>query len=675
MARNPREDVVESLMVALGQLRGAYSLLLQAEGCLIAARDPFGFRPLMLGDAQGSPCFASEVGAFDLIGATPVRELKEGEVVVSRDGQLEFYRLPEVPQPTRCIFEHVYFARPDSVAFGDAVSEVRLRLGQQLARESAVEADLVSPVPDSGVFAALGYSRASGIPFEFGLIRNHYVGRTFIEPQNSIRHFGVKVKLNPVRPLIEGRRVVLVDDSIVRGTTSRKIVKMVRDAGAREVHLRISSPPTAWPCRYGIDTPSREELIAANQTVEQIRDFVGADSLSYLTLEGMLGAVSGPNDSYCTACFTGDYRVAMSGEDERQHALFSHPGRGRSMSSGAYRAAGVDIDAQDEALDEVKGLVRSTLTEGVLSELGAFGGLFRLPDGLEQPILVASADGVGTKLRVAQMADDYTTVGQCLVNHCVNDILVQGAEPLFFLDYVGAGVLAPEKVVELVKGVANGCRQNGCALLGGETAEMPGFYQPGDYELAGFIVGVVEQARLLGPDRVAVGDVLIGLDSSGLHTNGYSLARHLLFERLGLAVDDELPVDGDDRTVGQALLEVHRTYLPALRPLLSSPDLHALAHITGGGLTDNLPRVLPDHCAAVVDRGSWQPEGLFALLQEAGAVDLEEMFRVFNMGVGMVAVVEAAAAEAIVESLSEFGETPWVLGQVEAGSAGVRYHA
>ena len=322
MARNPRQDVVESLMVALGEMRGAYSLLLQAEGCLIAARDPFGFRPLMLGDAEGSPCFASEVGAFDLIGAKPVRELKPGEVVVSRGGQLEFYRLPEVPQPTRCIFEHVYFARPDSVVFGDAVSEVRLRLGAQLAREEPVEADLVSPVPDSGVFAALGYSRESGLRFEFGLIRNHYVGRTFIEPRNSIRHFGVKVKLNPVRPLIEGQRVILVDDSIVRGTTSRKIVKMVRDAGAAEVHVRISSPPTAWPCRYGIDTPSRDELIAANQSVEEIRDYIGADSLSYLSLDGMLGSVSGANDSYCTACFSGEYRVEVAAEDERQHLLF-----------------------------------------------------------------------------------------------------------------------------------------------------------------------------------------------------------------------------------------------------------------------------------------------------------------------------------------------------------------
>jgi amidophosphoribosyltransferase len=275
-----------------------------------------------MGEYEGRACFASENGAFDLIGARTVREIRPGEVVVARDGVTTSFRLPEVPEPTRCIFEHVYFARPDAVIFGDAVSEARLRMGRQLAREAPADADLVSPVPDSGVFAALGYSRESGLPFEFGLIRNHYVGRTFIEPRSSIRHFGVKVKLNPVKPLIEGRRVVLIDDSIVRGTTSKKIVRMMRDAGAAEVHVRISSPPTAWPCRYGIDTPTRAELIAASRDVEGIREFIEADSLAYLSLDGMLSCVSGAAESYCTACWTGKYRVPVAGEDERQAMLF-----------------------------------------------------------------------------------------------------------------------------------------------------------------------------------------------------------------------------------------------------------------------------------------------------------------------------------------------------------------
>ena len=321
MARNPREDVVDSLVAALQEVRGAYSLLLVTDSCLIAARDPYGFRPMIMGNLNGSSCFASESCAFDLLGAEVTRELEPGEVVVARGSQIESITVG-TGQPSRCAFEQVYFARPDSKVFDDAVSRARLQFGRQLAREAPVPADMVVAVPDSGMFAALGYARESGMPLEFGLIRNHYVGRTFIEPKQSIRHFGVKVKLNPVEELIAGRRVVLVDDSIVRGTTSPKIVKMIRDAGATEVHMRISCPPTAWPCHYGINMPTREELIASSHSVEEIREFINADSLAYLSLEGMLGALSGEPDSYCTACWTGEYRVQISDEDRRQQELF-----------------------------------------------------------------------------------------------------------------------------------------------------------------------------------------------------------------------------------------------------------------------------------------------------------------------------------------------------------------
>ena len=319
MARKPRPDIVESFMLALEEVRGAYSLIVNTDTCLIAARDPNGFRPLVLGDLDGSPCFASESCAFDLLGARAVRELEPGEVIVSRNGRLESFHLPKAP-PARCIFEHVYFARPDSKVFGDAVSQSRLKMGARLAREAPAAADIVVPVPDSGLFAAMGYSRESGLPLEFGMVRNHYVGRTFIEPKQSIRNFGVKIKLNPVRDLLEGKRVVLVDDSIVRGTTSRKIVRMIREGGAAEVHLRISAPPTQWPCHYGIDTPTREELIAAHHSIEEIRQYIEADSLAYLSLEGMLSSVSGPAGSYCTACWTGDYPVPNG--DRRQAELF-----------------------------------------------------------------------------------------------------------------------------------------------------------------------------------------------------------------------------------------------------------------------------------------------------------------------------------------------------------------
>jgi phosphoribosylformylglycinamidine cyclo-ligase len=339
----------------------------------------------------------------------------------------------------------------------------------------------------------------------------------------------------------------------------------------------------------------------------------------------------------------------------------------------AYAAAGVDIDAQERALARVKKLAKSTFTPGVLSEIGSFGGLFR-PDlsGMAEPVLVASADGVGTKLAVARMAEDYSSVGRDLVNHCVNDVLVQGAEPLFFLDYVGAGVLEPEKMVELVSGVADGCRENGCALLGGETAEMPGFYQPGDYELVGFIVGLVDRPKLLDGSKVQAGDVLVGLPSSGLHTNGYSLARKIVFEKQGLGIADKAPWR-KKRTVGQELLESHLSYLKALRPLLGHAALHGMAHITGGGITDNLPRVLPEGTHALIRVGSWPVPELFHFLQERGEVETEEMFRVFNMGIGMILVVGPAGLAEALGLLSSVGQKSFVIGTVQPGGSGVAY--
>ncbi|QAT82636.1 amidophosphoribosyltransferase [Corallococcus coralloides] len=310
LARSKQPTFEARLVEALRRVEGAYSILLLTEDKLIAVRDPNGFRPLVLGKMkEGAYVLASETTALDLIEAEIVRELEPGELVVIENGVLRS-SMPFKPAPRlgRCIFEHVYFAKPDSVLFGSSVYEVRKRLGMQLAREQPAEADLVIAVPDSGVPAAIGFSQASGIPYDVGLIRSHYVGRTFIEPQQSIRHFGVKLKLSAVRQVLKGKRVVVVDDSIVRGTTSRKIVKMLKAAGAVEVHLRISSPPTQWPCYYGIDTPSRTELIAASHTTEEIAKYVTADSLGYLSLEGLGTAVDDPKRStYCTACFSGQY--------------------------------------------------------------------------------------------------------------------------------------------------------------------------------------------------------------------------------------------------------------------------------------------------------------------------------------------------------------------------------
>ena len=310
-ARSRAASVEDALVESIAQIRGAYSLALLTKNRLIAARDPNGFRPLALGRLGEAWIVCSETCALDLIGATYERDVEPGEIVIISDGGLRSIK-PFPPQPlAHCVFEHVYFARPDSYVFGRSVNEVRTDLGRILAREASIPADVVVPIPDSGVCAAIGYAEEAGVPMKMGLIRNHYVGRTFIQPQQSIRHFSVKIKLNPVRSILEGKRVVLLDDSIVRGTTSRKIVKMVKAAGAKEVHLRISCPPTISPCYYGVDTPSRNELIAATHTVEQIRDFVEADSLSYLSLDGLRAAVGNTQGSYCTSCYTGVYPVAV----------------------------------------------------------------------------------------------------------------------------------------------------------------------------------------------------------------------------------------------------------------------------------------------------------------------------------------------------------------------------
>ena len=321
-----------------------------------------------------------------------------------------------------------------------------------------------------------------------------------------------------------------------------------------------------------------------------------------------------------------------------------------------YKQSGVDIDAGNEVVRRIKGLARGTFTPGVVSELGSFGGLFHLgARALRDPVLVSSADGVGTKLRVAFMSGLHTTIGVDLVNHCVNDILVQGAEPLFFLDYLATGRLDPDVAVQIVEGLARGCRENGCALLGGETAEMPGFYADGEYDVAGFIVGAVEREHLIDGRRVAPGDVLIGIPSSGLHTNGYSLARRIAFERQRLGVHERVPELGI--TVAEALLEPHRSYLPVVRPLLGGGRIKAMAHITGGGITDNLPRVLPDGTDAVVRLGSWDVLPIFRWLERAGDVSQDEMLRTFNMGVGLILVAEAGDADALLGALRAGGES------------------
>jgi phosphoribosylformylglycinamidine cyclo-ligase len=333
-----------------------------------------------------------------------------------------------------------------------------------------------------------------------------------------------------------------------------------------------------------------------------------------------------------------------------------------------YRSSGVDIEAADDAKERYRRLVESTRTAGVLGAFGSFGGMFRAPAG-DRPLLVASADGVGTKIKVAIEAGRHDTIGHCLVNHCVNDILAQGATPLFFLDYVAFGVLDPRVAEAVVAGVAAGCRENGCALIGGETAEMPGLYTPPDYDLAGFIVGSVEESAALGPERVRAGDVIVAFESTGLHTNGYSLARRIVRDRMGLGVDDEFPGEAG-QSVAEVLLRVHRSYLAILRPHLSR--LHALAHITGGGIPGNLNRALPPSLDGVVQTASWSVPNVFERLAVAGGVPRDEQFRAFNMGVGMLALVAPEDAEAVIASAAGQQVNAWRAGEIVSGSGAVR---
>ena len=338
-----------------------------------------------------------------------------------------------------------------------------------------------------------------------------------------------------------------------------------------------------------------------------------------------------------------------------------------------YKASGVDIDAGNETVRRIRTLARSTFTPGVMSDIGSFGGLFRLEPGrYRDPILVSSADGVGTKLKVAFLTGRHDTIGVDLVNHCVNDILVQGAQPLFFLDYLATGRLSPAVAESIVGGLARACRENGCALIGGETAEMPGFYAEGEYDLAGFIVGVVERERLITGRGIAEGDVLVGIPSSGLHTNGYSLARRIAFERLKLDAGSLVPELGT--SVGEAFLQPHRSYLPIVSPILDYGAIKGMAHITGGGLTDNIPRVLPHGTAAVVDTSSWDVPPVFRWLQEAGGVPADDMLRTFNMGIGLVLVTARDRAEPLVEELAaRGGRDARVIGEIVAGDPSVSY--
>ncbi len=699
IARYYSLGMIGAIERAMEDLEGAYCFLVMAGDMIYAVRDPYGFRPLAVGSSPDGWAAASETCALDAAGMTSHHDVAPGEiVVVSTDGvrQVPTRASRRGVRRATCAFEYIYFARPDSIVDGISVSAARQALGARLAAESRVEADAVISVPESGVAAGLGYAAASGIPYQQGIVRNRYLGRTFIRPTASQRETGVRLKLNAVEHACAGRRVVLVDDSIVRGTTSARLVGLMKKAGARKVHLGVSSPPVKFACCYGIDTSRGRELVAATRSTEEIRQLIGADSLHYLSCEGLLETMEGlarESDSagaggvgFCTACFTGVYpdRAEPCGLCGSGGSAEAGGGEGRL----SYADAGVNIDEGDRAVALMKSAVRSTFTPEVVCDVGGFAGMVRFnPARYDDPVLVSGTDGVGTKLKIAFAMNRHDTIGIDAVAMCVNDILVSGARPLFFLDYIGCGKLEAEQIAQIVSGVAEGCRQAGCALVGGETAEMPGFYPDGEYDIAGFAVGAVDRRKVVDGSDIRPGDAVIGLASSGLHSNGYSLARKALLEQGGLTVGQSL--DGlatrpgsksgctlgfaPGCTLGEEMLRPTRIYVRPMLALMEHLRVLGMAHITGGGLVENPPRLLPNGVSARLEWGQWPIHPIFGLIQDVGNVDAGEMRRVFNMGIGFMVVVRQGDAQRAVEILQASGEKAYVVGEIVPGNGKVLF--
>ncbi len=681
---------------AMEDLEGAYSFLIMADQSIYAVRDPYGFRPLAVGSSPDGWAAASETCALDSVGMTGKRDIEPGEIaVIAKDGLKRVSTRASRRGAGRasCIFEYIYFARPDSVVDGINVAAARHALGAQLATEAQVEADAVISVPESGIAAGLGYAEASGIRYQQGLIRNRYLGRTFIRPKASQRETGVRLKLNAVEHVCAGRRVVLVDDSIVRGTTSARLVSLMRKSGASQVHLGVASPPVKFACPYGIDTSRGRELVAATRSIEEIRRLIGADSLHYLSVEGMLQtmqalAASSPSGDggkagFCTACFSGVYPDRPKPRECGRACADAHAQAWTSLADGAaggaagrlsYAEAGVDIDEGDRAVALIKPAVRSTYTPDVVGDVGGFGGLIRFnPTAYEEPVLVSGTDGVGTKLKIAFAMNRHDTIGIDAVAMCVNDVVVSGARPLFFLDYIGCGKLEAEQIAQIVSGVAEGCRQGGCALVGGETAEMPGFYPDGEYDIAGFAVGAVDRRGIIDGSKIRQGDVVIGLASSGLHSNGYSLARKALLEKGGLTVAQVLDGEEFGCTLGEEMLRPTRIYARSVLALLEQAPVLGMAHITGGGLVENPPRMLPAGASMRLRWGSWPVHPIFRLIQDVGNVDTDEMRRVFNMGIGFMIVARPDDAKRALEILQASAEKAYIIGEIVPGDGRVEF--
>ena len=748
------KSLEETAMELLPKIKGGFCFVFMDEGTLYAARDTYGIRPLCLGRLERGWVVASEQSALATVGASFIREIEPGEFIAIDEDGVRSQRFAEAT-PAGCVFEYVYLARPDASIAGRSVYESRVEMGRQLARENTQEADIVIPVPESGTPAAVGYAEESGIPFAHGFVKNAYVGRTFIQPSQTLRQLGIRLKLNALESVIRGKRVVVVDDSIVRGNTQRAIVRMLREAGAAERPRQDLLPAgqVAVLLRHRLRLPCGTDRQRRHHRGNP--QAIGADSLAYISEDGMIDATRQPRERLCTACFTGKYPIELPGADklgknllertdlgglpaagtasggcltvrlptsppastdedpaEKAGATGCDPGpdaefeelltdadrrhpccrqeRARMTSASpaadmnaaqnavgiTYASAGVDVEAGDRAVELMKGAIKATHNSSVIGGVGGFAGLYDVSKLLtyKRPLLATSTDGVGTKVAIAQAMDIHDTIGFDLVGMVVDDIVVVGAEPLYMTDYIACGKVVPERIADIVRGIAAACSVAGTALVGGETAEHPGLLGEHEYDVAGAATGVVEAADLLGPDRVRAGDVVIGMASSGLHSNGYSLVRRVI-NHAGWALDRH--VSEFSRTLGEELLEPTRVYaadcldLARTFPVNGSAAgqaVHGFSHVTGGGLAANLARVLPQGLLATVDRATWQLPAIFRLVAELGNVPLADLERTLNLGVGMVAIVSPEAADAAVNRLNERGLPAWVMGTVEENS-------
>jgi amidophosphoribosyltransferase len=649
-------ELVPAVKQTVARLRGSYALTIMHDDTVMGLRDPEGNRPLCLGELENGYVLASESTAIDTLDGELLRDVRPGELIRLHPNGTGYdaHQLVEVDRTAHCFFEYVYFARPDSVLDGRIVYEVRRELGRQLWAENGVETDVVLPVPDSGRASASGYAAAAleaGADTELaeGLMKNRYVGRTFIMPTQRERERSVRLKLNAIRNVVAGKTVTLVDDSIVRGTTASQLVALLREAGAEAVHLRIGSPPVVAPCYMGIDMASRDELIAANRSVEAITDAVEADSLAYLSVDAIADVLDLDRADLCLGCVTGEYPYAIKGETTDRDTAAEPQVRsdGGTEPNGvddglSYAEAGVDIGASEAATAALVDAIESTGSDdyaGVVDVGNRYLGL--------------STDGVGTKLLVAAALADFSTVGIDCVAMNVNDLVAAGIDPVAFVDYLA--VDEPDEAVaeQLGTGLATGAREAGVTLVGGETAVMPEIVS--GLDLAGTCVGLAGKSDVF--EGVAqAGDALVGWPSNGIHANGLTLARAAVTREHGYA--DPFPPQ-PDRTIGEVLLEPTRQYTSLLTPMREH-DVHAAAHITGGGWT-NLSRL--SSFRYVID-DPWPIHPVFDFVQTAGSVPDEEMHRTFNMGTGFVAAVPTSTAAALAETTD--GR---VIGRVERGDA------